>query len=725
MVHVWRKFLLSAVFFFLLSAAAVSQGQEAKLWFDEEDTLEDIRFKIDQNGYDFTVDENWVFNMEKEKKRAFFERKPPRFPRQLTDSTGPGPLLERMRRRQALPAGFDWRNKDGRQYIGPVRNQGDCGSCYSFAAAAVAESAYNIALDNYNSAAADFSESYIAWCLSKIPPYSDHFTGCDGADFDYFELQALTEKGVIAETDFPYQEYDPGTCPFTGEASIKFKSWHRVSCNDVEAIKSAIYNFGVVDAAVMVTSAFQAYNSGIYEDANTLCSGDPCYYTATNHAISLVGWGEENGKEYFILRNSWGPDWGEDGYMRIATTAAGVGCAVSYLVYDAVTPSAKTNAATSVAATSAVLNGSLNPRGSNVSYYFDYGADTKYGQKTATKTASGSLETAVSETLSGLTSDTTYNFRLVVVTDQGSKIFGGNKTFYTISQAGKPIIATGEATSIESDGATLNGVVNPVGSDTTYYFEYGATKNYGLISNPPGEISAAKTEGISVQSAVYKLDAGATYHYRLVAKNSLGESLGADRTFTTEPSGAAATFLQDGSFEAGIPNPYWEDVSTNWEYNMFQGDDELPAHSGEWLVWFSGGDLDAESGRLAQTALFPSGGNASLKFWLMALAWEGETGTFDVKIDDTVIQSYDEADSVDFFDWTEVVLDVSAYADGKTHTLSFEAGMPLDNYTSFLIDDVSLSGGTAMDAMRYDVNRDTKVDLGDVIFLLQLFIGLR
>ncbi len=242
-----------------------------------------------------------------------------------------------------LPEKFDWRKYNGHAYIGDIRNQGDCGSCYSFAACAAAEGTYNYALGLYDGNCADFSESYIIWCLGRFPAYSDHFFGCDGGDYDYYEPTALCTEGVGLESDFPYQETDPGSCTHWGDQTVAFQEWHRITCGDIAAIKTAIMTYGVVDAAVYVEAAFQAYSGGVYEDTNTSCSDSPCYYTPTNHAISLVGWDDtppEGGGGVWILRNSWGDTWGESGYMRIRYTSACVACEVCYLVYQSPAPPA-------------------------------------------------------------------------------------------------------------------------------------------------------------------------------------------------------------------------------------------------------------------------------------------------------------------------------------------------------------------------------------------------
>jgi C1A family cysteine protease len=314
----------------LLALAFGAWAQDTDLAFQDNDSLELIQQKIERNGYGFSVGHNWVFDMAPEQKQAFFSRRPSSLPRVFGPADSIGPLADELGK--TLPAAFDWRNYNGNSYIGPVRDQGNCGSCYSFGALAAAEGVYNFANGLYGSACADFSESFVIWCLSRIAPYSSHFFGCNGADYDYMELEALVQEGTIAESAFPYTTSDPGSCTHYGEPRVKFAEWHRIGCNDIDAIKTAIMTYGVIDVAVYAGSAFQAYSGGVYEDANTSCYSSPCDYTPTNHAVALVGWNDADGA--WILRNSWGPSWGENGYMRIKYTSARVACETTYLVYS-------------------------------------------------------------------------------------------------------------------------------------------------------------------------------------------------------------------------------------------------------------------------------------------------------------------------------------------------------------------------------------------------------
>lgn len=321
-----RKMLIGLMLFALALGA---WAQDGDLVFQDSDSLEVIREKIDRNGFEFTVGHNWVFDMTPEEKQAFFSRRPPRQPRVYTSSDGIGPLAEELGK--ALPAAFDWRAHDGHSYIGPVDNQGGCGSCYAFGASAAAAGVYNVANGLFDAACVNFSESFIIWCLSRIAPYGDHFYGCGGADYDYMELEALVQEGIISEAAFPYTVKDPGTCAYFALPRVKFDAWHRIPCNDIAAIKTALMTYGALDVAVYAGSAFQAYKSGIYNDSQTSCYSNPCDYTPTNHAVALVGWNDADGA--WILRNSWGSSWGENGYMRIKYTAARVACEATYLVY--------------------------------------------------------------------------------------------------------------------------------------------------------------------------------------------------------------------------------------------------------------------------------------------------------------------------------------------------------------------------------------------------------
>jgi len=217
-------------------------------------------------------------------------------------------------------------------------------------------------------------------------------------------------------------------------------------------------------------------------------------------------------------------------YRVVATNSAGTtnGADQSFTT-TGTAPIATTNAATSIAATSATLNGSVNPNGLSTTIKFQYGTLTGYGSEVnaTPSSASGSTEVAASGTLSGLSPNTTYHYR-VVGTNSAGTTNGADQSFSTASLA--PTVTTNAATNITATSATLNGVVNPNGLNTSAEFEYGLNTDYGnlILLNP-----LTGTSSVPVSISTPRLIPGTTYHYRVAASNSAGETKGNDQTFIT------------------------------------------------------------------------------------------------------------------------------------------------------------------------------------------------
>jgi hypothetical protein len=206
-------------------------------------------------------------------------------------------------------------------------------------------------------------------------------------------------------------------------------------------------------------------------------------------------------------------------------------------------PGATTGAASGLTDTQASLAGTVNPQGQLTSYAFQYGTTTSYGQQSALASAgSGTADVPVRADLAGLRPGTTYHYRVIATNASGTTV-GADRTFATTGTAPPPPPAPSATTggaSASAGGATLTGSVNPNGVSTSYYFEFGATANYGQQTPPQGAGSGSGT--VSVSAPLSGLAASTTYHYRLVAVGPNGAvSLGADKTFTT--SGAASTRL--------------------------------------------------------------------------------------------------------------------------------------------------------------------------------------
>jgi hypothetical protein len=201
-----------------------------------------------------------------------------------------------------------------------------------------------------------------------------------------------------------------------------------------------------------------------------------------------------------------------------------------------------TGSASGIAGSKAMVAGVLNAEGLASGWQFDYGTTTAYGAHSPTVSAPGTrTNQAVSAELTGLAQGTTYHYRLTAGNGSGGAS-GEDKEFRTASV---PTVETGGSFGVTGDRALLRGSVNPNGVATTAKIEYGPTTSYGssLSKSLPAEFAARTVEGTA--SALLP---STLYHYRVVAENEFGKSIGADRTFTTLTASAPiATTLAPGS----------------------------------------------------------------------------------------------------------------------------------------------------------------------------------
>ena len=192
-------------------------------------------------------------------------------------------------------------------------------------------------------------------------------------------------------------------------------------------------------------------------------------------------------------------------------------------------PVVTTNPATKVAAFSATLNGSVNPRGATTMVSFQYGLTTSYGSTTPMQTQNGNVVRAVSANVAGLLANHTYHFRIVAHNNGGTS-FGPDKIFTTLTATGTPVAITNPATLIASFSATLNGSLNPHGLTTTVSFQYGPTTAYGSTTAMQTQTGSTYRD---IAANISGLSPNTVYHFRIVATNSAGTRFGGDRTFTT------------------------------------------------------------------------------------------------------------------------------------------------------------------------------------------------
>jgi len=196
------------------------------------------------------------------------------------------------------------------KYMSDIRNQEECGSCWAFATTAVMEAKQRMV----NKVSFDLSEQQLVDCAPLFYKKTDN---CDGNSADSV-WKYLRDHGQLLESEKMYQGRMIKPCSARKDDQFLSMEWGYVSSNyarpSVKEIKEAMVLHGPVTANVNATKYFKDYKGGIFDEQ------DP---GETNHLIVLVGW--DDAREAWLLRNSWGPHWGEDGYMWIKYGSNAVG----------------------------------------------------------------------------------------------------------------------------------------------------------------------------------------------------------------------------------------------------------------------------------------------------------------------------------------------------------------------------------------------------------------
>lgn len=213
-----------------------------------------------------------------------------------------------------LPASLDWRNKDGRNWVSPILNQANCGSCVAFATVGVMETQLNIS-------------SLIPNLNIRLSP--QQLFGCGGGACDHGWLPEdaadfVVRQGVADEACLPYKSGATGEDVACSAAcsDVSQRSYHAARyttptrySKDLNALRKALQN-GPLITTLNVYEDFVAYSGGIYKHTTGSMLG--------GHAISIVGY--DDNEQVFIIRNSWGEDWGDHGFAKVAySDRTGVG----------------------------------------------------------------------------------------------------------------------------------------------------------------------------------------------------------------------------------------------------------------------------------------------------------------------------------------------------------------------------------------------------------------
>ncbi|CAH1785007.1 unnamed protein product [Owenia fusiformis] len=211
-----------------------------------------------------------------------------------------------------MPDAFDWRNVNGTNYVSPVRNQGGCGSCYAFSSMGMLEG--RLRVETKLKKKDIFSPQDVVEC-------SEYAQGCEGG-FPYLIAGKYAEDfGAVDEQCNVYKGRDgpcqtKKTCGRTYSTDYHYVGGYYGACNEALMIKELV-TYGPTSVSFEVYPDFMHYRHGIYHHTGLMDKFNP--FEITNHAVLLVGYGADkmSGEKYWIVKNSWGTGWGEDGFFRI------------------------------------------------------------------------------------------------------------------------------------------------------------------------------------------------------------------------------------------------------------------------------------------------------------------------------------------------------------------------------------------------------------------------
>ncbi|XP_039055687.1 cysteine proteinase RD21A-like [Hibiscus syriacus] len=271
-------------------------GEKEKRFQIFKDNLRFIDEHNANESYSFKVGLNRFADLTNEEYRATYlgVKKPRRKLSKASDRYAP--ILG-----EELPDFVDWREKGA---VAEIKDQGACGSCWAFSATAAVEGINKL----FTGELISLSEQELVDCDRS---YNE---GCNGGLMDYAFEFIIKNGGIDTEENYPYTGRDGRCDSYRKKANVvSIDGYEDVPVNNERALQKAASNQPISVAIESGGRSFQLYESGIFDGS---CG------TQLDHGVTVVGYGSEKGKDYWLVKNSWGINWGEAGYVRMARNVA-------------------------------------------------------------------------------------------------------------------------------------------------------------------------------------------------------------------------------------------------------------------------------------------------------------------------------------------------------------------------------------------------------------------
>jgi len=293
------------------------EGYRQSVWTSTVQMISDHNSEYENGEHDYNLGENELADLTPDEIKQRMNGL-----MMSSADTSDGEVMVTEAELKKLNKTVDWRQKG---YVTEVKNQAHCGSCWAFSATGSMEGAHFKATGKLVS----LSEQNLVDCSRK-----EHNMGCLGGLMDNAFKYVIANHGIDTEASYPYNATTGKTCKYNstdvGATISSFKDIPRNSEMDLQKASATVGPISVGIDAHLPT--FHFYKSGVYHDPK-------CSSVHLDHGVLVVGYGTEQsngkGKDYWLVKNSWGETWGEKGYIKMARNkknACGVASQASYPV---------------------------------------------------------------------------------------------------------------------------------------------------------------------------------------------------------------------------------------------------------------------------------------------------------------------------------------------------------------------------------------------------------